>query len=167
MNKINIVNIVITLTLPELFQNGSTIVIPIPFHKQGIKASTNSIQRSSSISRVHSPAILDVLVDDHRHRHRDQCHVPRRHEHDRNAERQAEQRQRPVVVLEARPPVRGAQQRLHGARQIHEAVAHQEEHGQQRRQDVNVACAPAERKTGVSTMLMRRSMGGENGVWEL
>ena len=45
----------------------------------------------------------------------------------------------PVVVLEARPPVRCAQQRLQGAGQIDEAVAHQEEHGQERCEQIDVA----------------------------
>lgn len=35
----------------------------------------------------------------------------------------------PVIVAEARPPVGGPEQRLHGAGQIHKHVAHQEEPG--------------------------------------
>ena len=39
----------------------------------------------------------------------------------------------PVVVFESGPPVRRPQQRLQGARQVHEPVAHQEEHTKQNR----------------------------------
>lgn len=44
-----------------------------------------------------------------------------------------------MIVLETRPPIGSAQQRLHGAGQIHEAVAHEEEHGQQWREDIDVS----------------------------
>ena len=37
----------------------------------------------------------------------------------------------PVVVFESGPPVRRSQQRLQGAGQVHEPVAHQEKHTKQ------------------------------------
>ena len=46
----------------------------------------------------------------------------------------------PVVELEPGPPVGRPEQGLERARQVHEAVAHQEEHGQQGSDLVNVAC---------------------------
>ena len=45
----------------------------------------------------------------------------------------------PVVVLEPGPPVGCPEKGLEGASQIHEAVAHQEEHGEQRSDLVDVA----------------------------
>ena len=45
----------------------------------------------------------------------------------------------PVVKAEARSPVGRAQHRLQSARQVDEAVQHEEEHGEQRGQDVDVA----------------------------
>jgi len=84
------------------------------------------------------PSVLDVLVEDDGHAHGDEGVEPGGHEHDRDAEREADQGERPVVEAEAGSPVGGAQKGLQGARQVHEAVAHQEEHGQQGRQDVHV-----------------------------
>jgi hypothetical protein len=46
----------------------------------------------------------------------------------------------PMVELEAGTPVGCSQQGLHGAGQINEAVAHEEEHGEQRCQYINVSC---------------------------
>ena len=48
----------------------------------------------------------------------------------------------PMIVLEPRPPVGGLEQGLESAREVHEAVAHEEEHGEQRRDFVNVSCKP-------------------------
>lgn len=45
----------------------------------------------------------------------------------------------PVIVFEPGSPVGGAQQRLQDARQVHERVAHQQEHGQQRSEIVDVS----------------------------
>lgn len=44
-----------------------------------------------------------------------------------------------MVVLEPRPPVGGFEQGLKCASQVYEAIAHEEEHGEQRSQDVDVA----------------------------
>ena len=44
-----------------------------------------------------------------------------------------------MVVLEPRTPVRSLEQRLQSAGEVDEAVAHQEEHGQQGSEDVDVA----------------------------
>ena len=44
-----------------------------------------------------------------------------------------------MVVLEPRPPVGRLEQGLQGASQVDKAVAHQEEHGEQRGDLVNVA----------------------------
>lgn len=44
-----------------------------------------------------------------------------------------------MVELEAGTPVRGTQQRLDGTGQVHKAIAHQEEHGEERGQVVDVA----------------------------
>lgn len=44
-----------------------------------------------------------------------------------------------MVISEARSPVGSAQQSLEGAGQIDETVQHEEEHGQERGQDVDVA----------------------------
>jgi len=43
-----------------------------------------------------------------------------------------------VVVLEARSPVGSSQERLKGTSYIDEAVEHQEEHGEERSEDVDV-----------------------------
>jgi hypothetical protein len=45
-----------------------------------------------------------------------------------------------VIVLKAGPPVRRLEQRLQGAGQVDEAVAHEEEHGQQGGDLVDVSC---------------------------
>ena len=47
-----------------------------------------------------------------------------------------------MVVLKARPPVGRLEQSLECAREVHEAVAHEEEHGEQRRDFVHVSCEP-------------------------
>lgn len=44
-----------------------------------------------------------------------------------------------MVVLEAWPPVRGAQECLEGAGEVNEAVTHEEEHGEDGRDVVQVA----------------------------
>ena len=44
-----------------------------------------------------------------------------------------------MVVFEARAPVGSPQQRLEGTGQVNEAVQHQKEHGEKRRQNVHVA----------------------------
>jgi len=85
------------------------------------------------------PSVLDVLVEDNGHAHCKKRVEIGGHEHDRDAEEQADQRKRPVVESEAGSPVGCAQQCLQGAGQVHEAVAHQEEHGKQWRQDVNIS----------------------------
>lgn len=43
-----------------------------------------------------------------------------------------------MVVLEARAPVWGAEERLQGTGQVDKAVAHEEEHGEQRCQVVDI-----------------------------
>ena len=72
---------------------------------------------------------LDVLVDD---AGQDDGHdriVPPHDEHDEQAEEEAEQRERPMVVFVAGAPARRFEQRLERARHVHKAIAHQEEHG--------------------------------------
>ena len=76
----------------------------------------------------HLPLKLDVFVDDQGDAHGDKREVPAGHEHDGDAEDGAQDGERPVVVLEARPPVGRLQQGQQGARNVHEAVAHQEKH---------------------------------------
>ena len=44
-----------------------------------------------------------------------------------------------MIEFESGPPVGGAEQRLESARQVDEAVEHEKEHGQERRQNVHVA----------------------------
>jgi len=45
----------------------------------------------------------------------------------------------PVIVLKPRSPVGRAQQRLQDARQVDERVTHQQEHGQERSEIVDVS----------------------------
>lgn len=45
----------------------------------------------------------------------------------------------PMIVLEAWPPVRCSQQGLHCARQVHESIAHQEKHREERCQEIHIA----------------------------
>ena len=82
---------------------------------------------------------LDVLVDADGDADGHDGVEPLDDEHDEQAEAQAEQRQRPVVVLVARTPAGRLEQRLQGARHVHEAVAQEEEHGDERRQVVHIA----------------------------
>lgn len=44
-----------------------------------------------------------------------------------------------MVILEAGSPVRGLEQGLQSAGEVDEAVAHEEEHGEQRSEDVDVS----------------------------
>lgn len=44
-----------------------------------------------------------------------------------------------MIIFEARPPVRRLQQGLQSASQVDETIAHEEEHGEQRGEDVDVA----------------------------
>lgn len=44
-----------------------------------------------------------------------------------------------MIVLKPRSPVRRAQQRLQDARQVDERVTHQQEHGQERSEIVDVS----------------------------
>lgn len=44
-----------------------------------------------------------------------------------------------MIVLEAWPPVRCSQQGLHCARQVHESIAHQEKHREERCQEIHIA----------------------------
>lgn len=44
-----------------------------------------------------------------------------------------------MVILEAGSPVRGLEQSLQGAGKVHESVAHEEEHGEERGKDVDVS----------------------------
>ena len=73
-----------------------------------------------------SPLILNVLVEESGDGHGHECVVPGGQEHDGEAKCHAEQRQRPVVEAEARPPVGRLQEGLQHARQVHKAVTHQE-----------------------------------------
>lgn len=87
----------------------------------------------------HSPSVFDVFVDDNGHYHGDKGEVDGGHEHNHDAEHQTDQRQTPVVELETGPPIRRPQECLDGTGQVDKAVAHEEEHGEQRRQQINVA----------------------------
>lgn len=70
-----------------------------------------------------------------------------------------------MVEAEARPPVGGAEEGLEGAGEVDESVAHQEEHGQERRQVVHVAeedpaLADEEREQeGARRLAPRRRLG--------
>lgn len=45
----------------------------------------------------------------------------------------------PMVILEAGSPVRGLEQGLQSAGEVDEPIAHEEEHGEQRSEDVDVS----------------------------
>ena len=85
------------------------------------------------------PPVLDVLVDEGGETHCAEGVDPRGEKHDEKTEEDAEEGDGPVEVPEARAPRGTAQEGLDGARQVEEHVAHEEEHGEDGRDEVQVA----------------------------
>ena len=87
------------------------------------------IERDLHISLLCLPLEFNIFINDERDSNRDQGKIPTSHEHDGDTADGPEDREGPVVELEAWPPVWRLEQSLERAREVDEPVAHQEEHG--------------------------------------
>ena len=81
---------------------------------------------------------FNIFVDDKRDADSNEGKVPAGHEHYGNAEDGSEYGQGPVVELEAWPPVWRLEEGEESAGHIDEAVAHQEEHTEERGDSIHV-----------------------------
>jgi len=85
------------------------------------------------------PFEFDVFVDDQRKYDSKNGIVPFYNKHDEQTQEQAQQGQCPMIVLVSWSPTWCFEQCLQSTSHVHETVAHQEEHGNQWSQVINVA----------------------------